>query len=281
MKKRPSKPKPPWRVLDPLDRPLSIAKLFILVAGGGLGLFLVSFQIHKISAGPLIVQMDRVFIVEVAFIVYLNAWIWAQPIEMGITRKVYQTDPNKGRPPISLMILLPTLVACAAILFLARHNDKHLSWALTAFFAIDFGLWWNMSLLAKKYQAANEKVYQEGDDKYWRIEQLRFYAQTYLQGSWQFVRFSVLFVILVLFVIVANAPGLTQKMASLAQPLMQDNTTDHIAVLIPSVIFLLYVLVCESWVWVMRLRAYHAISVIDYLAPIYELHPRNDPRGET
>jgi len=75
MAKRGPKQKPPWKVPNPLDPPLAIARLFVWVAGAALGLFLLGFQLHKISAGALIARMDRAFIVEVAFIVYLNAWL--------------------------------------------------------------------------------------------------------------------------------------------------------------------------------------------------------------
>jgi hypothetical protein len=46
--------------------------------------------------------------------------------------------------------------------------------------------------------------------------------------------------------------------------------------LIPSAVFLIYVLVCEGWVWVMRLRAYHALAVTENLAPGYSLSPRSE-----
>jgi hypothetical protein len=269
-----------WESTAPLKHPLSVAKLFIWVSGAALGLFLVSFQIRKISAGVLVSRLDHDFLVEGALILYLNCWVWAQPIEMGITKTVYAVDPYKGRIPISLKFLLPGLIACAAILFISRHDDRYLSWALTAFFTIDFFVWRNFASLSAKYQKASEEFYEERR-WYWRIEQLRHYAAVYMRGKWQLVRFSALLVMLLVFLAVANFPFLRLVLATLIQPIVKEDTVEHVASVLPGATFLCYVLVCEGWVWFMRLRAYHTINVIEYLGPKYELHPRpkNEKRG--
>jgi hypothetical protein len=262
-----------WHPDHPLDPGLSTAKLFVWGAGVALGLFLAGFQIRKISAGGVLTLLDRELLVEGALILYVNAWIWAQPLEMGMTRRVYHTDPYKGRTPRSLMILLPLLVMCGGALFFTRHHDRYLSWALVAFFFADFSVWRNFAQLAKKYQRANEQVY-ESQHSFWRLEQLRAYAQRYMQGNWQLIRFSTLLAILVVFVVLANVPSITSRLAVLILPALKEGNAEHVAGLLPVLVFFLYVLVCKAWSWSMRLRAYHTLAVVEQLAPTYELHPR-------
>ena len=273
IRKRRSPAVTPWESTDPLKHGLSVAKLFIWVSGAALGLFLASFQIRKISAGVLVSHLDRDFLIEGAFILYLNCWIWAQPIEIGMTRTVYAVDPYMERVPTSLKFLLPALVGCAAMLFLSRHEDRHLSWALAAFFVVDFLVWRNFASLSVKYQKASEEFYKERL-WYWRLEQLRHYAAIYMRGTWQLVRFGTLLAILFVFLAVANFPFVRLGAATLLQSVLKEDSAEHIASLLPGVVFLCYVVTCEGWVWFMRLRAYHTISVIEYLGPKYELQPR-------
>jgi hypothetical protein len=259
--------------ISSIDSILSLAKKFVWMAGVAFGLLLLGLQLQKISAGTVIRNLDRNLLVEIALTLLLNAWIWAQPIEFAMTRKVYIIDPRKGKVPIGMVIVLPILVATGFALFLTYRNDIYLSWALAAYLVANVATWKVICSLSKEFQRSSADAY-AAHRAFWRVEQVRYYAETYGRGRWQYIRFWVLFAIVLLFLAVAHSSGLRSSAASLVHSLVREVPPEQIAAIIPALTLVLFILVSEIWSWGMRLRTRHALGVIDELRKEYEILPR-------
>jgi hypothetical protein len=231
-------------------------------------------QLQKYSLLSVVQSIEGQTLIHIALLLYYYAWILAQPLEVQMSRAVYISDPNRGKIPASLFLLIPILLFLGVVLFVVQENERYLSVAFTAFFIIDVTFWLNIVRLAQRYQAASARIYEkEGLDA--QLAQLRCYVRSYLGGTWQYFRFATLAFILLLFDVLVHVDAVRQFVSAAVHNLVPEISREKALGLLPGALFLTYILVGEAWVWTMRVRTRRTILVIDELDTQYRISRRN------
>jgi hypothetical protein len=187
---------------DPLDKLRSIdalfgkARLLVTAVGWMFGGLFTYLQLQKYSLAEAVQSLEGQAFIHIALLLYYYAWILAQPLEIQMSRIAYIADPNRGKIPTSLILVLPMLIFVGIVLFVVQENTRYLSIAFTAFFIFDLILWVNIARLALKFEKASAKIY-EAEKFESGLVQLRCYVRSYLNGSWQYYRFATLAFVLV------------------------------------------------------------------------------------
>src|SRR4051812_16972990 len=186
-----------------LDEVRGIETLFgwvrVLVTGVGIGfgLLFTWLQLQKFSFPSAVRLLDGHALIQVSLMLYYYAWVFAQTIEGQMSRIVYVADPNRGKIPRALFLVIPLLIGLGVLLFVVQDNLSHLTLVFSGFFIMDVALFLNVRRLAPKYEGASARIY-ESERAYARLAQLRYYVRSYIRARWQFYRFAVMGLILVL-----------------------------------------------------------------------------------
>jgi hypothetical protein len=269
----------PRRDLDGADRRRHVdvlferARTFVRAVGYVFAAVFTAFQIKNLTIIPLLATIEPEFFVRLGLIIYYNSWVFSVSVESKMAQKVYATDPNKGKTPVSMFLILPLLIGIGLLLFWVSSSMKLLSLALAAFLVVDVTQWFVFKSLARPLAASSTKIYRE-EHRYSQLEQLRCYVEDHLKGMWQPFRFGAMFFILLLFLVASHSDALrslsSQQLASFAPAL----TAQKIDSLISPILFLTYIIVAEGWVWAMRLATKRRIDAIDEIDSMYALVPR-------
>lgn len=261
---------------DPLDKFRSIdalfgkARLLVTAVGWTFGGLFTYLQLQKYSLAEVVQSLEGQALIHIALLLYYYAWILAQPLEIQMSRIAYIADPNRGKIPTSLILVLPMLIFVGIVLFVVQESTRYLSIAFTVFFIFDFILWVNIARLALKFEKASAKIY-EAEKFESGLVQLRCYVRSYLNGSWQYYRFATLTFVLVLFDTSVHVSILRQYISTIAQNVVPDVSPDKVVGLIPGCLFLSYIIIGEGWVWTMRLRTRRTMLIIDDLRQRYNI----------
>lgn len=261
---------------DPLDKFRSIdalfgkARLLVTAVGWTFGGLFTYLQLQKYSLAEVVRSLEGQALIHIALLLYYYAWILAQPLEIQMSRIAYIADPNRGKIPTSLILVLPMLIFVGIVLFVVQESTRYLSIAFTVFFIFDFILWVNIARLALKFEKASAKIY-EAEKFESGLVQLRCYVRSYLNGSWQYYRFATLAFVLVLFDTSVHVSILRQYISTIAQNVVPDVSPDKVVGLIPGCLFLSYIIIGEGWVWTMRLRTRRTMLIIDDLRQRYNI----------
>lgn len=259
-----------------LDEVRGVESLFgwvrVLVTGAGFafGLVFTWLQLQKYSLLSAVHLLDGQTLIRISLIVYYYAWVLAQTVEVQMSRTVYVADPNRGKVPLPLFFVIPTLIGLGILLFVVQDNPKYLSVVFSAFFVVDLALFLNVRRLAPKYEAASAKIY-EAERAHARLVQLRYYVRAYLRGQWQYYRFAVMAFVLILFNICVHIDFIHQQLASEIQKIVPTISSEKSLVLIPGCLFACYIAIAEGWMWSMRMRARRTLLIVDELRTQYKV----------
>jgi hypothetical protein len=262
--------------VDPLDKFREIDALFakarqlVTAVGYTFGGLFTYLQLQKYAFAEIVQSLHGQALIHIALILYYYAWILAQPLEVQMSRTVYIADPNRGKIPTPLILVLPILIIVGIVLFVVQENERHLSIAFTVFFIFDVTLWINIARLALKYERASAKIY-EAEKFDSGLVQLRCYVRSYLNGNWQYYRFATLAFILILFDASVHVDALRQYVSMIVNNAIPDVPKEKVLDLMPGSLFLSYILVGEGWVWTMRLRTRRTLLIVDELRLQYNV----------
>jgi|SRR5579862_140439 len=249
------------------------APLFVSVAAalfGACGIIFTWLQVFDLTLSAAINNTRPDTLTRIALIIYYNAWLWAQPVEFSMSLKVYIAAPDRGRIPRDFFIILPSLVAAGLLLFFVAGNSRYVSYALALFWLIDVFLWQRVRIEAAKWRDKSAEIYRK-EDSLVRLEQLRCYVDRYLRGNWQYFRFFVMALMLLVILVIANSDYYRSFVASYLNAKFGDIPVEKWSLFLPGMLIFIYILVGETSSWAYRIRAVHQIHFLDDLRERYAL----------
>jgi hypothetical protein len=255
-----------------VEKLFGTARTFLTIVGSIFALIFTYLQIKNISIVGAIQAFDPEMLTRLALIIYYNSWIIASNLETKMAQSVYIADPNRGRIPLSMFLILPILLALGGLLFFIQANEKYLSLAIAAFLIVDVSLWINVSGLAQSMAARSASMYIE-QGMYVGLERLRCYSREYIRGRWQIYRYVAMACFLTIILITCHFDTARSQLAKTLHLSLSDVSTQKFWVLIPGALFFSYICMAEGWVWTMRLKTKRELSVLDKLRPRYTLKP--------
>jgi hypothetical protein len=258
-----------------VEKLFGTARAFLGIVGSLFGLIFTYVQIKNISIVGPIQAFDPEIFTRLALIIYYNSWIIASNLEFKMAQSVYTADPNRGRIPISIYLILPVLLIVGALLFFIQSNEKYLSIAIVLFLIADVTLWVNVSRLARPMAERSAILYiQEG--MYAGLERLRFYSKDYIRGPWQIYRYTTMACISIIILVVCHVDTARSYGARWLHFLLPDVDVQKLSALVPGILILGYIGMAEGWVWTMRLKTKRNLELLEELRTRYTLKPKTE-----
>jgi hypothetical protein len=261
-----------------VEKLFGTARTFLTVVGAAFGLIFTYLQVKNITIVGTILTFDPETLTRLTLIIYYNSWIVASNLETKMAQSVYTADPNRGRIPVSMFVILPLLLALGALLFFIQSNERYLSFALLVFLLVDITLWMNVSRLARLMAAKSATIYTE-QGMFVGLERLRCYSREYIRGRWQAYRYMAMACFLAVILIICHFDPIRSQVALALHSSLPDVPVQKFWELIPGALFFSYISLAEGWVWTMRLKTKRSLALLDELRANYTLKPKTQPEA--
>jgi hypothetical protein len=239
--------------------------------GGALVLGFGWLQLKDFPLIPLLESTQVGFVLKVALTLYYFSWVFGANFDVGLQQAAFLQDRHRGNMGWRAIAAIVGFGVVAAILLWVSNDEKRFSVALIAFVAANVVGW---HVLAARVSSIGHAslILAEGD--FFEIERIRL-VQEFMNGDWQRWRFLVMFLIATIGVAICFLPALRAAIQIAVVALAPDLTKKEAIIdqLLPTSVFLMFLVVGESWIWTMRARTRLFLALIDHLRVTYEIRP--------
>jgi hypothetical protein len=259
----------PMRQVQGLGRNVRRA---IWLIGAVLALIFGWLQFRDIPMASLIERTEPDLLLRLTLALYYSCWVFGTTFDTNIQTAVYVRDPNRGLIPKSAYLLLAGFGVVAGILMWASKSEAYFAIVLTLFVAFNIVGFIYILSHVQPMMAASKEQYESKRD-YFGLEQLDLVI-TYMTGPWQRLRFVVMIVLAIGMNVIVFWDDGRAFVANLLVVFVPPTDAAMMDRLIPSLSFLVFVLVAEGWIWIQRVRVRTAIDLIESLSEKYVVRPK-------
>jgi hypothetical protein len=242
----------------------------ISVIGTLLVIFFGWVQLREIPLPSL--NAEPTYIRRIIFAFYYACWVAGTTIDANIQKEVYRLDPLRGRIPKEATAAVIGLFAVAAVLLWASDSDERTSLALAPFLLVNIIAWQVLVHRVRPIIARTEQAYREAA-RFDRLEQLGVVAR-YITGWWQWARFALMGIIVAAANVLSFNDVARLKTSQALHDLVPRYGVQEISTLLPVGALALFVVVAETWIWILRMRNAIGLRTIQELSERYRLSPR-------
>jgi hypothetical protein len=244
----------------------------IWLIGGVLALIFSWIQLRDIPVASLIEKTEPDLLLRFTLALYYSCWVFGTTFDTNLQSSVYVRDPNRGLIPKFAYVLLIGFGVVAALLMWASKSEAYFAIVLTFFVACNIGGFCYVLSYVRPIMAASKEQYELKRD-YFGLEQLDLVI-VYMSGRWQWLRFIAMVVMAIAMNVIVFSDSARALVARLLATIAPPASAESIDRLIPSLSFLIFVLVAEGWIWAQRLRVRTTIDLVEILAAKYIVRPK-------
>jgi hypothetical protein len=237
-----------------------------------LGLLIAYLQIKDIRPDALLTPSSADIAWRAALVLYYWSWVGGAKFDTNIQELAYIAFPGQGKWPPQPYAVLVIFVVMAALLLKSYGNITHFSLALTGLLLVDHALWLYLRRFLRK-SIDDSRIYYAAEGKFYELEILRM-VESYMFGRWKLWRLIGGATIVIAADVFAFSQAFQEVTASAVQIICPLLSSDDAILLSYSLVFLVYVLAMESWLWLNRVRTYLRLDTLEYLNRLYHLTPR-------
>lgn len=245
------------------------ARLSITVIGSLLALVFTWLQIRDLPIAAVVENTRPEFIQRLTIVIYYLCWIAGSRFDVGVQEAAYVDDPREGRLSVITIFTIILFGAVAAALLWVSDDELKFSLVLTLFVGMNILGWRHIIKRVRPAINATRKRYREEHD-YFGIEHLSIVTE-YMSGRWQWHRFATLVGIILVSDVVVLMPAVRQFATQNMHRVISEISSQTFSVLLPDFLLLLFVLISEVWMWVMRVRIATSLRVLRSLNRKYNL----------
>lgn len=199
-----------------------------------------------------------------ALVAYAVSWAYAMLVDTRIQRTVYRDDPEGGKLTFRRWALIAAVLGLAIYLFWAIQTEAQFVFALNAFFFANVLLWWlAVKIVVRPLIDTNRcRHYETEAERTRQLEKLGI-LDTYITGYWQWFRFAVMFLIILLLDLLFLVSAVRNSVGESLESVLPWIPVGRANALLVSTTFVLFVFVAETWNWTQRARAARRIRRSD------------------
>jgi len=269
--------KVPARSPDPRNtrdktRFAQFTRSILQVVAVALGLLVGYLQIRDIKPDILFTHSTPDIIWRLALVLIYWSCVAAINFEIHVQELAYVAIPGQGRWPVQLYVVLAAFVLIFAALLTSYGNITHFSVALTCFLLTDYGSWLYLRRFLRS-SIDESRIYYLAEKKFYELAILSM-VEHHVFGRWKWYRFVAGATIVVVADLLAFNHSFREATASAVQIICPWLPSADAIPLFYSMLFLLYVLVMEIWIWVHRIQINVRLDTLEYLNGRYQLTPR-------
>lgn len=210
---------------------------------------------------------------KLTMIIYYFLWVWSLNHDTDLQELVYATAPAKGklRPSDKSVIALIILVSLSLVW--AIGSEQRFAAILNMFIAVNVFAWrWLLAVIGPAI-LESKKIYRTAPQDFFSLERLDAFVE-YISGHWQWLRFGAMGLVLVLLNTVVFFDNARAFLANTLTQLYPKISSGQFSAVLPLGLFMVFTMIEEGWIWIMRLKTDLVIAVTSDLEEKYHLRPR-------
>jgi hypothetical protein len=269
------KPATPVDLLEEKEKVNKLARTArwsINVIAGVLALFFTWVKLSGTSLIPVLENTEPEVLAKIILVFYYLCWVFGTGFDVGNQQAVYVSDPKEGRIALDTFGVLVGLTIVTAALLWASDDIKVFAAMLVVFLIANILLWRYLLTRVRPIIEASAKIYRDRKN-YPDLERLHV-VENYLAGDWQKHRFLAMCLLLAAANVICFVEPVQQAASAVMRLILPPNLAPAIVRLLPHLSIILFILVAEGWIWIMRVRTWTSLHVIAALRKSYELKPR-------
>ena len=235
----------------------------LLVKGAALVLVFVFgwLQFKGVEFAPIAKELPADVVFKTSLALYYMCWVAGLLSDTDTQEGVYSKQPASGLMPLVTTAVL--LTAVFGLMCWAATTYQRFAIVLTVFFLINIVTWWYLAFKFLPTTVRDSQVAFRDDP--FKSEKLVLVYDRYLAGRWQWLRFAAGGIVVAAIDVLAFSEA-----AHLVGAALGGISSD----LTMAGLLLAFVVLMESWIWLVRLRLWTALRFLDHLAGRYELASR-------
>jgi hypothetical protein len=251
---------------------VQFTRSIIRVVAVVLGLLVGYLQIRDIKPDALLTPSTADIIWRLTLVLYYWSWVGGFNFDINIQERAYVAFPGQGRWPVRLYVVLAACVLVAVMLLTSYGNIAHFSTALSCFLLVDYGSWLYLRRFIRS-SIDESRLYYSTEGKFYDLAILNM-VERYMFGRWKWWRLMAGATIVIVADVFAFNQAFRETTARGVQIICPWLSTSDAIPLFYSMLFLLFVLITELWIWLRRVRIYVRLDALEYLNGLYHLTPR-------
>jgi hypothetical protein len=256
-----------------VDRLAWEAEIYVGIVGTILATGFVILTLGHLPFTEAIKNTNYSYVRDIALAVYYNCWIWGTLFDVGLQKSVYYTDPTNAQFRVASILSVGALLAVGALLVAVRYYDLYFACALTVLVVVNIFVWKHVLSVVEPSIKASEQMY--ASLLAHSSQESLNWVKNYMTGKWQIWRFAAMLLIATAMIVISINEGMRGLAASLVAWLFpSDVPFNTIKELLPASLFVIFIMVAEGWIWMMRTVTRTAIYTIDQLHSHYNLVKR-------
>ena len=205
------------------------------------------------------------------FLLY-TSWVFGAKFDVDIEEKTYARDDLNGTLDWRALGVIVLLTLTMIGFFWLHSMERFFGFGLLALVAVNVMTWRAVCIRINGPIEQSMKTF-IGQSDYFAAEKLKLVSE-YMRGPWQKTRFRVMLASALTLIAVTNAIHGFDLAALAGTAQLAGLSAGKLVALTPAMLFLAYVAVTESWIWIRRQRAGVAIETIERLGHAYQMRPR-------
>jgi hypothetical protein len=242
--------------------------------GAALFAIFTYLQLKDFQVGSAIETISPDLLRRLVMILYYWCWIFGATFDTDIQEMAYFTEKGRNRLTLKSVALIVLFGIVFAVLLWAERDDRLFAAALTTFFLCNvagfaYVLWFIAPIVGNSSQK-----YREGRN-YFSLAQLELVAG-FMNGWWQRARFATGIVLVAIMNAICFSDAVRTAIAGLIARLVSVDAA-QLADRLPTLMFVIFVVLLEGWIWIQRGRVIVALGLLEQLSAGYRLEPRATP----
>jgi hypothetical protein len=260
-----------------IGRLAKLANWFIWLATATIALVFAGVTMKDIPFSA-ISNTNPEYFQAIVLSVYIWCWAFGATFDTSIQSSAYAVDPSGGGLRWGSVAAVLCLTAMSVLLVIVRANPLYFALALLGFICIDVATWLYLrhSFLPPIINASRER-YRAVQDNYGLIQLDIVVAQ--ITGNWKWWRHAALFAIVVIMVIAAAFPVLDEWLANKLHRMLPAVAAEAIRPLLQDFLLLLFLLISEIWLFLVRFQTYLTIRLLNRLEAQFTIARRSAAAG--
>ena len=231
--------------------------------------------LKDIPFGPALSSTNPDYLQAIILTIYVWCWAAGTTIDTNFQSAVYMVDPQGGRVRMGSLVAVAGLAIVVIGLLLVRSNELWFAALLALFSIVDVLAWLYLrySFLPPIIDATRKKYSDPSEpDHYGQL--LLDIVVPQITGNWKWWRQLAMSAVIAAMIVLALSPHAKDVIAESLASAIRIVDAETIKRLVPSLMFLIFVLVSEIWYSAYRLYTFLAIRIIRRLEENYSIAPR-------
>jgi|GEM_PF-7120901 len=256
------------------DRLARTAKSLIAAFGTAILLFFTFLEIKNAPIDKITETFDTYSVVKLGLFLFYLGWLTGATDDTDIQREALWRDPGKARFDLLEYAGIGAFFLVFGLLFYFRESIVLFQLTLLVFIVLNVGTYRIILRRVDRIAEQSCKEYIEGESKdYYKYLKL-YCLMGYAKGSWQAKRFKVLIVLAALQLMCAVIVY-TDAYRNVIPNRPAGPLTLHVYIeYVPAILFLVYVLISESWMKIYRYKIKSDYVTIDKIREHFTLQKK-------